>query len=178
MTKKLFFIILFALTKFSFSQDNNANLDETTAWLQSKLNFYYYDNLDNKTKLDVAFDKKTKSLTVTRTTKLKDSENLKISVTTIPMKDIDPNNIQVKEDVYNPGNYWLILKVNNAQFLIKWKTKQVGKPTDLDNFLHSEKDIQFYIPKNEIARNDNLHNRLKTSFIHLIKLCGGKGEKF
>lgn len=179
MTKKQLLIILLIITKMGFSQVNNATLDETISWFKSKLNFYYYDNLDNKTKIDIEFDKKTKFLNITQTTyKSKESALEQIKITYIPMKDINPNNIEVKEDKYDQGSYWLKIHTNNNQNLIKWETRQASKPTDLDSFKYSENESQFYIPKREIDKNENLQNRIKTSLIHLINLCGGKGEKF
>lgn len=168
-----FGLLLLLLPFKSIGQDkNNATLDETISWIEGKLNFT--DNsLTGRTRNDVIFDKITNTLKYTRIYLNPDFSVNQYYITYIPMKNANPANIKISQ---NDGRYWVYLYSNDSKPIFKVESWFANEASNKLVMLYPETYITF--SSNELEKTPNLPERLKIAFIHLIKLCGGTGEKF
>ena len=175
MKNKILLIILIVLTfaNKNFSQENSATLDETVSWIEGKLN-YLSRNSIGASEIKVKYDKTTKTLKYTTLYMNSDLTPKQYSIYYLPVKSINPNNIQITE---KDGTYWLYLYSNNDKDSFKWESWFI-KDGPEKKLTYMEANIFFVIPPEIIAKETNLPERLKKAFIHLIKLSGGTGEKF
>jgi hypothetical protein len=158
----------------SFAQGDDATLDETVSWIEGKLNYYDYDKIVPHS-ISVKFDKATKVLKFTTIFREKEGNPRQYVVRYIPLKLINPNNIYIEEN--EEGYHWVNFSSNNNKNVIKWESWFVNEGADKKTIL-MENNFQFRIPPSENLKNPDLAVRLKKAMIHLIKLCGGTGEKF
>jgi hypothetical protein len=167
----LFFMCL--IVPRSYAQGSDATLDETVSWIEGKLNFYDHDKFIPHS-ISVKFDKATKVLKFTTIFREKEGNPRQYIVRYIPLKQINPNNIYIQEN--DEGYYWVNFYSNNKN-VIKWESWFVNEGEEKKIIL-MENNFQFRIPPSENLKNPDLAIRLKKAMIHLIKLCGGTGEKF
>lgn len=175
MRNKILLIILITLTLLNknFSQENNATLDETVSWIEGKLNYLSRNGL-GASEIKVKYDKVTKTLKYTTLHMNSDLTPNQYSIYYVPVKLINPNNIQITE---KDGTAWLYLYSNDDKDSFKWESWFVKEGAE-KKLTYMEAKIFFNIPPDVIAKNPELPQRLKKAFIHLIKLSGGTGEKF
>lgn len=97
----------------------------------------------------------------------------------IPIKMINPNNIEIIE-IGDMG--WIEIYTNNDSQIIKtyvWKNLNYNLQNDENahsSFTSSKLAIN--VPKERQSSNPNLLPRLKKAIINLIDMTGGKGEKY
>lgn len=168
------FIIAFLISASTYGQTTQPTLDETISWIEGKLNYYDGSGVV-KSQIEVKFDKSTSVLKFkTIFYNSKDGSPHQIVIRYIPIKQMNPNNIQIQE---SEGTFWLYLYSNDSKNVIKWESWFVDKGDETKTIL-MEDSAFFVIPPDENAKNPDLANRLKKAFVNLIKYCGGTGEKY
>lgn len=176
MKKKiiLIFITLLSFQNRNFSQNSNPSIDETIEWIESKMNFSDINILNEHYSFKINIDKKKKEMIIEKIIKQSDG-SYRHEVHYLPIQKIDLNNIQIKE---SDGDYFISLfAINNNHNTFRqesWNDKD--KPNDKITLHDSEEN--FVISSYQNKKNPNLPERFKTALINLIKLYGGKGEKF
>lgn len=171
--KTLILICILTTTNKFFGQQNNATLDETIEFIEGKLDLFESFPPAPK-KLEVKFNKSTKVLSHKIYYWETDFKKAAFSYYEIPITKINPNNIFIKEIF---GVYCIYLYTNNNSKVISDRFYYPGEDYNkIKPFMVSE--ISFCIPADVILKDPHLPERLKSAFIHLIKLCGGNGEKF
>ena len=155
------------------AQENTATLDETIEFIEGKLQIF-----DAAPPAPIEYKAKYNKLTKILEVKVRhlatDFKKESFFLYEIPITKINPDNIQITETY---GVYGLYLYTNNNADVISERFYYNGEdPKKIKPFMVSK--MTFKIPADEVVKNPNLPERLKKAFIHLIKLTGGKGEKF
>ena len=176
------FVILFLSSTFICHGQSDASLQETIDWLKGKLTYgAYLDFPYSEQKMD--FDESTKTLILTTIYYDKDDKgNFKYdkhSVRYFPIEKMNPKNIEI---LNSNGFTYLVFHTNNDSPVIInkiWSEGSAKEYNSVKNALVSkEKEYQIKFTENVLRANENLPERIKAALIHLIKLSGGKGEKF
>lgn len=164
-TIKLISLLIFpSLLSVSLFGQNNATIEETVDFLNSKLS----KQIGTRS-ITVSIDKSKCQLIIIDYNK-DDSQITEKAY--IPLNKIDPSRIEV----FQPKGFERIkldINILNDEKLIKYvQTYKSGvvKDTFYDHWHQFDFDM--------LALQNNIPERVKKAFIHAIKLCGGKQEKF
>lgn len=175
MKLRIILISTFLLTfiyKYN-AQEKNATLEETIEFIEGKLQIFDAAP-PAPLKYEAKYNTLTKILEVKVTNLATDFKKETFFLYEIPITKINPDNILITETF---GVYGLYLHTNNNANVISERFYYNGEdPKKIKPYMVSK--MTFKIPADEIVKNPNLPERLKKAFIHLIKLTGGKGEKF
>lgn len=165
-------LVSFSLSNFR-AQTTTPTLEETISWIEGKMDFSHPMIIGGTARSSVKIDKKTKVLTY-QNTYFTPGKPTQTTTYFVPLKSINPNNIRVQE---SNGDYWVHIYTNNNKYDIKWQS-QYDYQSQPDPTTTTHNTISFMIPRSELDATPDFANRLKTALSHLIKLCGGTGEKF
>lgn len=159
----IIFIILILVNIKLYAQSNNATIQETFEWLKGKL-----DMIDSDYSRTLSFDKSNCTLIVESVKT--DQVAPYIAKETIPISKVDPSSITISEAYYAIFISFKIIGDKELIHRVVTETKW-DKINDVwDN------STSFHLPLS--VKQNNIPERIKTALKHLIKLCGGKQEKF
>ena len=169
--KKIFlFLLLSFITLSLFSQSNNATVDETVEWIRTKITGSYL--LESRTdSVKINHTKDTLKIYRTQDSLFKGDVML-WSIDIIPLKTLNPD----KVTYYAIGNTCYIqLYTTMDKNVIK---DVIFNPVKETGYSLLRNNVIINVPTSIVTSNENIGERLKTAFEHLIKICGGKPEKF
>lgn len=175
--RNLIFLFLIQLTFYSYSQ-NDATKKETVDWLTSRLNYIAnWDEKDYQELKVVKYDFQNDTIFYKVHYIYEGKPHSIYRIDAIPIRDINPGRIKIVK-MFPPeeGNMGIELYVNNGEKNIQSYHYKIDNTFTMT--LHDSK-VTLIFPKSVISREGiEITERTKKAIEHLIKLTGGKGEKF
>lgn len=168
----IFLTVFLSHTAFNW-QSPQPTIEETISWIEGKMEFSHKMPIGGTVRSSVKIDKNTKILKY-QNIYLIPGKATQTTIYIVPLKSINPNNIRIEE---YEGDFWVHIYTSNNKYEIKWQS-QFDNQSEPDPATTKHKTISFMIPHAELDATPDFANRLKTALSHLVKLCGGTGEKF
>ena len=181
MKNALIVLICFGFAFSSYSQD--ASREETMDWIEGKYGDYqrnylkepdFKDSYTDVVKL--SFDR-AENVLIYEISSFQEGSAVKNGLTRsifrAPLSDLNPEEIELG---YYPNSEDVTIKLvttNQKKSIIRqfWKGEEGGKFDPVDS-------LTFCLSQQLLKDFENLPERTKKALEHLIRLCGGEGEKF
>lgn len=157
--RSLFTICIVFILNFSFAQTK----DETQGWIESKIEEFPYVDSDVNNNYSVSFINGNMNLIKNLKMNIGGIKSNISTTYSVPVKEISLVKFEIKE-----YNVWLTIRTNNG-------AKNISSKVDYEN--KTDYLNEFTVMLSLDFKSNDLINRAKKAFNHLIVLYGGKVQK-
>lgn len=157
--RSLFTICIVFILNFSFAQTK----DETQGWIENKIEEFPYVDSDVNNNYSVSFINGNMNLIKNLKMNIGGIKSNISTTYSVPVKEISLVKFEIKE-----YNVWLTIKTNNG-------AKNISSKVDYENKTDYLNELTIIL-SSDFKSNDMI-NRAKKAFNHLIVLYGGKLQK-
>lgn len=157
--RSLFTICIVFILNFSFAQTK----EETQGWIENKIEEFPYVDSDVNNNYSVSFINGNMNLIKNLKMNIGGIKSNISTTYSVPVKEISLVKFEIKE-----YNVWLTIRTNNG-------AKNISSKVDYEN--KTDYLNEFTIMLSLDFKSNDLINRVKKAFNHLVVLYGGKVQK-